>query len=109
MLPVVRAQLDCYATLEITPSADRAEISAAFRRPAWRYHPDRNPAPGSTLQFQAIKEAHQVLSDPARRAEYDARWHSKPADHRRATRPAIRRRQGLRSVDFLAKRRNMAA
>jgi molecular chaperone DnaJ len=58
MPPVVRAQLDCYAVLEITPSADLAEVNVVFRRLAWRYHPDRNPAPGATLQFQDINEAH---------------------------------------------------
>ena len=61
MPPFVRAQLDYYAVLEIDPSAELAEVNAAFRRLAWRYHPDRNPAPGATLQFQDINEAHQVL------------------------------------------------
>ena len=76
MPPVVCAQLDYYAVLEVPTTADVAEINAAFRRLAWRCHPDLNPAPGATLQFQAINEAHQVLSDPERRAEYDAKWHS---------------------------------
>jgi curved DNA-binding protein CbpA len=90
MPPVVRAQLDYYAVLEITPSAELAEVNAAFRRLAWRYHPDRNPAPGATLQFQDINEAHQVLSDPVRRADYDAKWHPKADEHRRATRAPLR-------------------
>ena len=72
MPPFVRAQLDYYAVLEIDRSADTAEINAAFRRLAWRFHPDRNPAPEATLQFQDINEAHQVLFDPVRRAQYDA-------------------------------------
>jgi curved DNA-binding protein CbpA len=54
MPPFVRAQLDYYVVLEIGPSADTAEINAAFRRLAWIYHPDRNPAQGATLQFQDI-------------------------------------------------------
>jgi curved DNA-binding protein CbpA len=95
MPPVVRAQLDYYAALEITPAADTAAINAAFRRLAWRYHPDRNPAPGATLQFQDINEAHQVLFDPARRADYDAKWHPHAEEHRRPTRapvqPQVRR------------------
>ena len=41
MPPFVRAQLDYYVVLEIDPSADAPEITAAFRRLAWRYHPDR--------------------------------------------------------------------
>jgi DnaJ domain len=88
MRPVVRAQLDYYSVLEIPLSADTAEVNAAFRRLAWRYHPDLNPAPGATLQFQDINEAHQVLSDPARRAEYDARWHRQAENARHARPPA---------------------
>jgi curved DNA-binding protein CbpA len=96
MPQVVRAQLDYYAVLEIAPSADPTEVNAAFRRLAWRYHPDRNPAPGATLQFQDINQAHQVLSDPARRAEYDARWHPRSGGRSHspasASRPRYRRR-----------------
>jgi len=88
MPPFVRAQLDYYAVLEIDPSADSAEVGAAFRRLAWRYHPDRNPAPGATLQFQDINEAHQVLSDPERRGEYDAQWHPHHRVHRRPVQAA---------------------
>jgi curved DNA-binding protein CbpA len=88
MRPVVRAQLDYYAVLEITPAADTAEVNAAFRRLAWRYHPDRNPAPGATLQFQDINEAHQVLSDPVRRGDYDTKWHPNPSGPHRVSHPA---------------------
>src|ERR1035438_9905962 len=87
MPPFVRVQLDYYAVLEIDPSADVIEVNAAFRRLAWRYHPDRNPAPGATLQFQDINQAHQVLSDPERRAEYDAQWHPHGRIHRQAAPP----------------------
>jgi len=86
---VIRAQFDYYSVLEIAPSADTAEVNAAFRRLAWRYHPDRNPAPGATVQFQDINEAHQVLSDTALRGEYDAKWHPKAGDQpRHAPAPA---------------------
>jgi len=92
MPSVARVQLDYYSVLEITPAADAAEINAAFRRLAWRYHPDRNPAPGATLQFQDINEAHQVLSDPARRAEYDAKWHPRINEHQHHVRHTQRHR-----------------
>jgi DnaJ-like protein len=75
MLSFVRSQPDYYVTLEIDPSADAAAIKAAFHRLAWRYHPDRNPAPEATLQFQNINEARRVLSDPVFRAKYDSEWH----------------------------------
>src|SRR5271165_6216566 len=90
MPPVVSAQLDYYAVLEIAPSADGVEVNAAFRRLAWRYHPDRNPVPGATLQFQDINEAHQVLSDAERRAEYDAKWHSELKVRRKPARAPVR-------------------
>ena len=65
------------------------------------------PRRGATVQFQDINEAHQVLSDPARRGEYDAKWHPKAGDQsRRATAPAryhrshrrFRRHRHLRTV-----------
>jgi len=106
MPPFVRAQLDYYGVLEINPSAATEEVNAAFRRLAWRYHPDRNPALGATLQFQDINEAHQVLSDAERRAEYDAKWHPEPKFRRRAANPTVRphsyrgsrRRRRIRAV-----------
>src|SRR5215472_10502582 len=96
MPTVARAQLDYYSVLEIMPQADTAEINAAFRRLAWRYHPDRNHAPGATLQFQDINEAHQVLADPVRRTEYDERWHRRPAHHVHVTPPPAHHRNHRR-------------
>lgn len=90
MPPFVRSQLDYYSALELDPSADLTAVNAAFRRLAWRYHPDRNPSPGATLQFQDINEAHQVLSDPERRAEYDAKWHPHSRDRRQPVQHAAR-------------------
>ena len=90
MPPYIRAQLDYYAVLDIAPSADAVEVNAAFRRLAWRHHPDRNPVPDATLQFQDINEAHQVLSDTERREEYDARWHPELKVRRRPARAPVR-------------------
>jgi hypothetical protein len=90
MPPVLRPPLDYYAVLEVAPAADFVEINAAFRRLVWRYHPDRNPAPDATLQFQDINEAHRALTDPARRAEYDAKWHPRAEEHRQPTRSSVR-------------------
>jgi curved DNA-binding protein CbpA len=92
MPPFVRAQLDYYAVLEIDPSVSIVEVNAAFRRLAWRYHPDLNSAPGATLQFQDVNEAHQVLSDAERRAEYDAKWHPELKFRRKPERARVRPR-----------------
>jgi molecular chaperone DnaJ len=65
--------LDYYAALGVAPGASAAEIRTAFRRLARQYHPDVNPDPGAAERFRTIVAAYEVLSDPARRAAYDAR------------------------------------
>jgi len=55
----------------VRPQASQAEIRQAYRALARRHHPDARggrPSP----EMAAINEAWTVLSDPARRARYDA-------------------------------------
>lgn len=64
-----------YDTLHIAPSASAAEIRDAYRRLAREHHPDHRVSSGSaagSVSMPAINEAYRVLSDPARRAVYDA-------------------------------------
>src|SRR5919204_4602667 len=63
---------DPYAALGLAPGASAAEIRAAFRRLAREYHPDVNPDPAAPARFRAVVAAYELLSDPARRAAYDA-------------------------------------
>ena len=53
--------------------ADQKAIKDAFRKLALQYHPDRNKEAGAEERFKEIAEAYAVLSDPKKRAEYDAR------------------------------------
>jgi hypothetical protein len=64
---------DHYATLGAERNADPATLKANYRRAAMESHPDRNPGdPEAPARFAAIQEAWEVLSDPDRRARYDA-------------------------------------
>jgi hypothetical protein len=62
--------LDCYEVLQLSPNADPKNISRAYRMLASRYHPD-NTETGDHERFIQISEAHQILSDPKKRASYD--------------------------------------
>ncbi|MDR7490801.1 MAG: molecular chaperone DnaJ [Armatimonadota bacterium] len=63
---------DYYATLGIRRDASQEEIKQAYRRLAREYHPDvRRDDPQANERFKEINEAYAVLSDPARRAQYD--------------------------------------
>ncbi len=66
------APRDYYATLGVARDADEKAIKSAFRTQALKYHPDRNKDPGAEEQFRAVAEAYAVLSDPKKRADYDA-------------------------------------
>lgn len=48
------------------------EIRTAYRKSAIYWHPDRNNDPRSHLEFIAISEAYEILSDPFTRFKYDS-------------------------------------
>jgi hypothetical protein len=62
-----------YEVLQVSPKAEPEIIEAAYRRLARKYHPDVSPPAESAARMQQIVLAFEVLGDPARRAEYDAR------------------------------------
>ena len=67
------AVTDLYATLGVAPSATTEEIKRAYRKLARQYHPDRNPGDADAeARFKEVQVAYDTLSDPQRRAEYDA-------------------------------------
>jgi curved DNA-binding protein CbpA len=63
--------LDHYDILQISPSADPETIHRVYRLLAQRFHPD-NAETGNAERFRATIEAYEILSDPERRAQYDA-------------------------------------
>lgn len=65
------AQKKFYETLEVSKDASDEEIRKAYRRQALKWHPDKNKDPQAEERFREIAAAYEVLSDPARRREYD--------------------------------------
>lgn len=61
-----------YTMLGLSRSASAEEIRHAYLKHAKKLHPDTNLAPGETELFLDVQQAYQVLSDPQRRAAYDA-------------------------------------
>jgi curved DNA-binding protein len=62
---------DYYEFLQISPNAEPDTIHRVYRFLAVRLHPD-NPETGDAEKFFLLKQAYDVLSNPARRTEYDA-------------------------------------
>lgn len=66
---------DFYEVLGIDKSASDAQIKAAFKRMAMKYHPDRNPGDKQAEEnFKLVNEAYHTLVDHDKRARYDSRF-----------------------------------
>jgi len=69
---------DYYAVLGVPRAASQAEVKKAFRKLARQHHPDAKPGDtAAERKFKEINEANEVLSDPAKRRQYDqlgANW-----------------------------------
>lgn len=66
------AKLDYYDLLGLSRNASQEEIKDAFRKLAFKYHPDRNKRPEAEEKFKEVSEAYAILSDPEKRRQYDA-------------------------------------
>ena len=66
------AQGDYYQVLGVDQNATNQQIKDAFRKLAFKYHPDRNKDnPAAMEEMKKVNEAYAVLSNPAKKREYD--------------------------------------
>ena len=97
-----------FQILGLKPGASEAEIKAAYRRLAKKYHPDISKEPNAEEKFIEITEAYQLLLDgPAvfkqglGFAEREEIIKSKEEIRRERAREFARMRYGTTSTSFL--------
>jgi DnaJ-class molecular chaperone len=66
-------QKDYYRILGVDNHAGQKQIRDAYRKLAFEYHPDRNKEnPAAAEKMKELNEAYAVISNPAKRKDYDA-------------------------------------
>lgn len=63
---------DYYSVLGVPRDATAEQIKKAYRQLARKYHPDVSKESDAAARMSEVNEANAVLSDPERRAAYDA-------------------------------------
>jgi len=102
-----RAGKNHYTALGLDRRCTLAQIRAAYRVLAKQHHPDLNPhSPAAVARTQELNAAHEILSDPERRAAYDRELDAAKKSSTAKTRAAKIQRNlsqdvNLRLEDFL--------
>lgn len=67
---------DYYEVLGVGREASQDEVKSAYRKLAFKYHPDRNQDdPDAETRFKEAAEAYEVLGDAEKRQTYDRFGH----------------------------------
>jgi molecular chaperone DnaJ len=67
---------DYYEILGIDRNASEEEVKKAFRKLAFKYHPDHNHDDQTGEAFKEVNEAYEALSDKEKREIYDRYGHA---------------------------------
>lgn len=103
-------ELDPYAILGLHRNATAAEIKSSYRKLALKWHPDKHASVDdpeakleAELQFIRVSIAHEVLTDPIKKKQFDlgggatdlpgGRHGSSPPEEPAASRPYSARRR----------------
>jgi len=70
---IVTPFMDYYEILQLSPNADQTTLERVYRLLAKKYHPDSVEG-GDEEKFKTVSDAFRVLSDPVKRAGYDANY-----------------------------------
>jgi curved DNA-binding protein CbpA len=106
---------DYYEDLQVSPNADADTINRVYRLLARKWHPD-NVHTGDPDKFNRINEAYHILSNPQKRAEYDAGYENQQttdwrspynaAQTLQSTESDLSIRYGILSVLYAARRKD---
>ncbi len=98
---------DYYEILSLDSKATTDDIKKAYRELAKKYHPDINKSSTSEELFKLISEAYEVLSDDAKRMQYDLyrKFENEPGKEEGPVQPAPEKSDSPASVREVPKYR----
>lgn len=102
-----------YDLLAIPQEADSGAVQRAFFGLARRWHPDKLPEELADLRaiankaFSRMAEAHQVLTDPVRRQEYDERLNEAPDDEQEKVAAILEAASAFQKAEVLMKKKDL--